>query len=73
MNLVRLVMGLLPFHSGLSAKYRELKDCGTEGWATGPSIPPLSLGRPIQLVIETSTTGQKPPQLEGTGFTWHLL
>lgn len=54
-NLMRLVMGLLPFHSGVSAKYGELKDSGTEGWATGPSIPPPSMGCLIQLVIETST------------------
>lgn len=66
-------MGLLPFHSGVSAKYGEPKDSVTEVWAMGPSVPPLSMGRPIQLVIETSTTGQKQPQLEGTGFTWYLL
>lgn len=66
-------MGLLLFHSGVSAKYGELKDSGTKGWATGPSVPPPSTGCLIQSVIETSTTGQKQPQVEGTGFTWHLL
>lgn len=40
-------MGLLLFHSGVSAKYGELKDPGTEGWTMCPSVPPLSTGHPV--------------------------
>ena len=63
-------MGLLPFHSGVSAKYGELKNSGTKGWATCPSVPPPSMGRSVQLVIETSTTGRKQPL---TGRDWFYL